>query len=188
MLNLALQALPGNNIKFERRKNNLLFKKIAEEIALAANYHCQYCGIFCQGWHTAVNIDGDYSNNRHSNLTVACKLCAGCLLMDQYTVDYVGENKLIFLPEVSQTELNLAAVAMARMVKSGGNKEYTLAAKTLYSSLSGRSDFLKNICSSDLSHPSVFLFINSNKDNNHELVSGIRLMFSFGDLDGICCD
>ncbi|WP_235603457.1 hypothetical protein [Piscirickettsia litoralis] len=160
---------------------------MAEEIAKNSHYRCQYCQVFCKEWYEIINIDGNYDNNYHNNLACACKLCANCLLMDQYTLSYIGESKLIFLPEISQADLNLVVVTMAKIVSSEENKEYTLAAKTLYSSLSGRSDFLKEICQADLSHPSSFLFMSSDKEIDYKLISGVRLIFSFNYLESVCC-
>ncbi|ODN43844.1 type IVB secretion system protein IcmJDotN [Piscirickettsia litoralis] len=177
MINLNLQAIPGNIIKFKRRKTNKTFQQLTEKIASQAQYHCQYCGLSCESFFDIVNIDGNYSNNVESNFALACQLCSPCLLMDQYDISYNGHDRLIYLPEITQAHLNLMVAAMAKLSVSEENKEHIISAKTLYSSLKDRVQFLKEVCQSDLSHPGTFLFINNGENKNYELISGVRLLF-----------
>ncbi|ODN42482.1 type IVB secretion system protein IcmJDotN [Piscirickettsia litoralis] len=189
MLNLCLQACSGNFIRHERRKKNNRFKEISKKIAEEYSYKCRYCNMLCENWYDIVNIDGDYKNNKSSNLAIACKICSQCLLLDQYGVDYSGEDKLIYLPELNQVELNIIMVAMAEIACSTNNKsvdkDRVLSAKTVYSSLSERSELLSKIYQIDMSRPALFSFISNESLKASELVSSIRILFSLNKVSGL---
>ncbi|AKP72741.1 putative intracellular multiplication protein IcmJ [Piscirickettsia salmonis] len=190
MLNLCLQANIGNFIKHERRKRNNNFIKLSKKIADKFEYNCSYCGVNCEKWYEIVNADGNYKNNQHSNLVIACKVCSQCLLIDQYDINYSGEDKLIYLPEISQVELNLMMIAMAKLASVDtensqfNSKENILSVKTLYSSLSERSELLTKACQVDISHPGFLSFIFKENLKNNELLSSIRIIFSLSRVSG----
>ncbi|WP_242506555.1 hypothetical protein [Piscirickettsia salmonis] len=117
-------------------------------------------------------------------------MCSQCLLIDQYDINYSGEDKLIYLPEISQVELNLMMIAMAKLASVDtensqfNSKENILSVKTLYSSLSERSELLTKVCQVDISHPGFLSFIFKENLKNNELLSSIRIIFSLSRVSG----
>ena len=54
---------------------------------------------------SVVNRDGNYRNNKMSNMLTACPLCKQCLFVERVPV-MGGGGVLILMPEMSQADLN----------------------------------------------------------------------------------
>src|ERR1700730_2887415 len=105
MYPVELKVQPGAWRLFVTRKEDPAFRKFSEKVFKRDNYTCQYCGFQAKEFQEVVNIDQNYRNNKLTNLVTACCFCAQCFFLDAVGVSY-GGGTLIYMPEISQTELN----------------------------------------------------------------------------------
>jgi len=105
-LTIALTAQRDNWRLYHNRKRNKKFLEVKRKILQRDNYSCRYCGFFAKEFQEIVNIDGDYKNNKLSNLATACCFCAQCLFLDAVGLDSNTGGTIIYLPELSQANLN----------------------------------------------------------------------------------
>lgn len=80
---LKLIASPGSWRLYSARKIDERFKSYEQKIFQRDRYTCQFCGFQARLYQDIVNLDGDYTNNRLSNLVTACCFCAQCFLLSQ---------------------------------------------------------------------------------------------------------
>src|SRR5262245_61255351 len=91
---------------FVRRKEDKGFLPIQSRAFERDQYTCQYCGFQAKEYQEVVNADGNYANNKLSNMITACCFCTQCLFLQSVGVDEMGGGQLIYLPEVSQNDLS----------------------------------------------------------------------------------
>src|SRR5947207_10905682 len=91
---------------FVRRKHDKAFLPVSKKILGRDAYTCQYCGFQAAEYQEIINLDGDYTNNKLSNMAVACCFCVQALFLQSVGLDEMGGGQLIYLPEVSQADLN----------------------------------------------------------------------------------
>lgn len=171
-MKLLLRAKSNNWEKFNQRRKNKKFLAIRQEINRRDKYSCQYCN-FRSTQLEVVNIDNDYNNNKVGNMASCCILCARCNLLDAYSIDYSGEDRIIYLPELSQEQLNhLCRAIFIKM--STGNEEESYNARMIYSQLQDRAGWLDERTGVQLSHPAMFVhYLNSN-DHDNKVISRLR--------------
>ncbi len=106
MHNLSLAVnLAGWRI-FVRRKKDKAFLPVQQRIFDRDAYTCQYCGFQAKEYQEVVNLDGNYANNKLSNMATACCFCSQCLFLESIGLDDMGGGQLIYMPEMSQADLN----------------------------------------------------------------------------------
>ncbi|MFZ9035708.1 MAG: HNH endonuclease [Francisellaceae bacterium] len=179
MNNLRLMAKSGNYERFEQRKRQPAYEKIRHQLLSQANGACSFCGIE-RGDHDILNLDGDYGNNHARNLALACRLCRDCLLMDRYSLSYDGGDVLIWLPELSQSQLNIMLYSLARLYKQD-DKNSNFKAKSFYSELKDRAETLRQLLSEDI-HPGCFRFLSSHDSLSCAEVTKIKLLRAIEDV------
>lgn len=103
---LSLQASPANWQRFIARRLSPGFLKVAEQIWRRDRYTCQYCEFQAKEYMDVVNHDQNYSNNKAANLVTACGFCSQCFFLESVGLDDISGGQLIFLPEISQEQLN----------------------------------------------------------------------------------
>src|SRR5688572_30086292 len=91
---------------FVRRREDKAFHPISQRIYQRDYYTCQYCAFQAKEFQEIVNLDGNYHNNKFSNLVTACCFCSQCLFLESVGLDEMGGGQLIYLPELSQADLN----------------------------------------------------------------------------------
>lgn len=127
---------------FVRRKQDKAFLPVQKRIFERDFYTCQYCGFQAKEFQEVVNLDGNYQNNKLSNMLTACCFCSQCLFLESVGLDEMGGGQLIFLPEMSQGDLNsFCHVLFCAMDNSTG---YQDSAQSIYRSLKFRSQMLEN--------------------------------------------
>ena len=105
-LPLIITARRGNWQRFLSRRRNKRFLEIQQKVFVRDESTCQYCSLQTDKYLWVVNTDQDYANNHVNNLATACSFCAQC-----FFIDCIGQNNrmggtVIYLPEVSQADLN----------------------------------------------------------------------------------
>jgi intracellular multiplication protein IcmJ len=121
-----------------------------------------------------INADNDYSNNVESNLISACALCTRCTLLDAYGLDYAGNDRVIYMPELSQEQLNHLCQVLFCQLQLGGDAAYN--AKMLLAQLQDRADWLDHQASCKLSHPALFVQYMQSEKRDLALVNKLRLL------------
>lgn len=138
---------------FVRRKQDKAFLPVQKRIFERDNYTCQYCAFQAREFQEVVNFDGNYQNNKLSNMATACCFCTQCLFLQAVGLDEMGGGQLIYLPEISQADLNsFSHVLFCAMENNTGYQE---SAQSIYRSLKFRSQIIENKFGSGTSNPSV---------------------------------
>jgi len=171
-MKLSLKAGAGNWEKFLQRREKKLFQKIRKEVMIANKYTCQFC-YFRSPDLDVINLDNDYSHNAKSNLVGACELCAKCTLLDSYQLDYDGEDKIIYLPELTQEQLNQLIRILFCQTKSG-DPDAGYNAKMMTAQLQDRAGWLDEKTGCKMSHPAMFVHYMGNKTHDTKLVGKLR--------------
>lgn len=138
---------------FVRRKEDKAFLPVAKRVMERDSYTCQYCGFQAREFQEIVNLDGNYLNNKLSNMITACCFCTQCLFLQSVGVDEMGGGQLIYLPELSQADLN--SFCHVLFCALGNNTGYQDSAQSIYRSLKFRSQIIEKKFGSGASNPTV---------------------------------
>lgn len=138
---------------FVRRKEDKAFIPVAKKVYERDVYTCQYCGFQAKEYQEVVNVDGNYNNNKLSNMITACCFCMQCLFLQSVGLDEMGGGQLIYLPEMSQGDLN--SFCHVLFCAMGNNTGYQDSAQSIYRSFKFRSQIIENKFGSGTSNPSV---------------------------------
>ena len=150
-LQLAV-SLTGWRI-FVKRKEDKAFQSIARRVLDRDVYACQYCGFQAREYQEIVNLDGNYLNNKLSNMVTACCFCSQCLFLQAVGLDEMGGGQLIYLPEMSQADLN--SFCHVLFCAMGNNTGYQDSSQSIYRSLKFRSQMIENKIGTGTSNPQV---------------------------------
>ncbi len=166
---ITLSATESNWRLFMVRRADSAFLAFKEKILKRDGYTCQFCGFQAQQFQEVINIDGDYTSNRLSNMATACEFCAQCFFLEAIGNSDFGGGSLIYLPEMTQGELNaLCHILFTAMVT--GNS-YSSQAKNTYRSLRLRTQQVEAELGDGMSNPALLgrLIIDANIDNLQEV-------------------
>jgi intracellular multiplication protein IcmJ len=139
---------------FARRKEDRAFLPVLKQVLERDVYTCQYCAFQAKEFQEVVNVDGNYLNNQLSNLATACCFCTQCLFMQAVGVDEMGGGQLIYLPEISQADLN--SFCHVLFCAMGNNTGYQDSAQSVYRGFKFRGQVVENKFGSGTSNPTVF--------------------------------
>jgi len=176
---LRLVASPGAWRLYSARKADQRFKAFELKVLERDRYTCQFCGFQAKLFQDVVNQDGNYTNNRLSNLVTACCFCAQCFFLESVGVGGYGGGTLIYLPELSQTELNsLCHVLFCAITNNTG---YKSSAQNIYRSFKFRTQMVEEKFGEGTSDPAIFgqLIIDSGisgGEMEQKLFHNIRLL------------
>ena len=153
MPNLELAVNLNGWRLFVRRKVDKAFQPIAKRVFERDAYTCQYCGFQAKEYQEVVNADGNYLHNKGSNMLTTCCFCSQCLFLQAVGFDEMGGGQLIYLPEMSQADLNsFCHVLFCAMGNSTG---YQDTATSIYRSFKFRSQIVENKLGSGMSNPAT---------------------------------
>ena len=178
-LELRLRASPGAWRLYSARKADPKFKRFEHKILSRDAHTCRYCGFQARLFQDVVNHDGDFSHNQANNMVTACCFCAQCFFMESVGVGGYGGGTLIYLPELSQQQLNsLCHVLFCAMTNDTG---YKLTAQTIYRSFKFRSQIIEDKFGEGTSDPAIFghLLIDSGQsstENAVKMLNNVRLL------------
>lgn len=164
MYPLKLCAKPGVWQTFAARKADPAFRVFAEKVFKRDNYVCQFCGFRVEKYQEVVNLDHNYQRNKLSNLVTSCCFCAQCLFIESVGLGEYGGGTLIYLPEISQSDLNSLCHVLFCAV--GNDTGYKADAQSIYRSLKFRSQLVEDKFGDGTSNPAIFgqLLIDSGVD------------------------
>ncbi|WP_151193859.1 type IVB secretion system protein IcmJDotN [Cysteiniphilum sp. JM-1] len=167
---LTLQNIAGSYVHFISRQTDEKYQVLRLK-TLTQTSHCQYCGFSPSTKDLdsmqIVNIDGDYSHNQRSNFALACSLCANYLLLDQYPTEYVGEDRMIYLPELTQQQLQALYHAIVQNDLVNDQNE-------IYAELMDRAEYLEQCYGVGLSNPGIFKFLLITPHRQQHWISAVR--------------
>lgn len=176
---ITITARRGNYKKFIARKHSKKFQTVQNQIWARDHHTCRFCGFHAAEYMEIVNIDNNYDNNRMSNLATACSFCAQCFFLDSVGLEPTTGGIIIFLPEISQADLNnFCRVLFCSLDKESAYKNKLQA---VYMSLKDRAKEVETCFGPNTSDPRVFgqALIDSqlNQDQlNHDMLQHIRLL------------
>jgi intracellular multiplication protein IcmJ len=151
---LQLKASLVNWRLFHLRDNDVKFKSTAANILAKNNYSCAFCGFIAQNFMSIVNLDGDYFNNKKDNLAPACPFCLQCGFIEKVGESGFGGGSLIYLPEMTQSELNmLCHTLFASLIQGGAAAD---SAKAMYRDLKLRVQIVDKQLGPGMSKPATF--------------------------------
>jgi intracellular multiplication protein IcmJ len=138
---------------FVRRKLDKAFLPVAKRIYERDAYTCQFCGFQAKEYQEIINLDGNYANNKLSNMITACCFCTQCLFLQAAGLDEKSGGHLIYMPEMSQANLN--SFCHVLFCAMGNNTVYQESAQSIYRSLKFRSQVIEQKFGSGTSNPSA---------------------------------
>lgn len=116
------------------------------------DYTCRFCSFKSPKYQHIHHVNHDHGNNKPENLVTACPLCHQCAHLGLSGVHSSGV--IVYVPEVSQADLNNMARACFVAVHNGGKHEQ--AARDLYTALERRSEVIEEYFGPGTSNPSAF--------------------------------
>lgn len=167
---------------FIRRRVDKAFLPVAKKIMERDFYTCQYCGFQAKEYQEIVNRDGNYTNNKFSNLMTSCCFCSQCLFIESISSEEMGGGQLIYLPEMTQPELN--SFCHVLFCAMGNGTGYQDTAQSIYRSLKFRSQPIENQFGAGTSNPSVLgqlilEYQSNHPDDQRNILSDLRLLPSY---------
>lgn len=177
--NLPLMATPGAWRLYSARKADPNFKSFEKKILQRDQYTCQFCGFQAKQYQEVVNLDGNFSHNKLTNLVTACCFCSQCFFIESVGVGGYGGGNLIYLPEFTQAEVNsLCHVLFCAMTNDTGYKN---SAQSIYRSFKFRSQAVEDKFGEGTSDPAIFghLLIDSGvtaANGMDKILNNIRLL------------
>ena len=139
---------------FMLRRTDPAFLKTQQKIHARDGDTCQFCHFQAATCLEVVNLNGNYLDNKATNLATACGFCTQCFFLESIGKSDFGSGALIYLPEMTQNELNaLCHILSAAMVYRLNN---AMHAKNIYLSLKLRSQLVEEKVGEGLSNPAQF--------------------------------
>lgn len=178
--NIELRATPNDWRLFMIRRADTRFLEFQKKVHARDEYTCQFCGFKARECMESVNINGNYLENKLNNLATACGFCAQCFFLEAVGKSDFGGGVLIFLPEMSQQELN--ALCHTLFASQIYRLKTAVNAKSIYRSLKLRAQLIEEKLGEGLSNPARFgqMLIDVSQEKKKELQSllqgSIRLL------------
>lgn len=151
---IQLTASEDNWRLFTLRKADPAFLKFQEKVFIRDGYTCQFCGFRAKQYQEVINYDGNYHNNKLDNLVTSCSLCSQCFFLESIGQSDFGGGSLIYLPELSQAELN--GLCHTLFVSLATGNSYSATAKNVYRSLKLRVQLVEKQLGEGFSNPALY--------------------------------
>lgn len=164
---------------FTRRKDDKAFLPVLKKVHERDQYICQFCGFQAKEFQDVINLDGNYNNNVLSNLATSCCFCTQCLFLQAVGMDEMSGGQLIYLPEMSQNDLN--SFCHVLFCAMGNNTGYQEIAQGIYRGFRFRSQPVETKFGTGTSNPSTFgqmvvEFMARQKQKNIDIMKDLRLL------------
>ncbi len=151
---IKLSAIQGSYRLFMKRRADKAFLGFSQKIFVRDNHQCQFCGFTAVEHMEIINKDCNYTHNKMSNLITACPFCTQCFFLDAVGQGDFGGGTLIYLPELSQADLNALCHVLFTTIACG--EEMSSQAKDHYRSLKARSKIVETKLGEGLSKPAIY--------------------------------
>jgi intracellular multiplication protein IcmJ len=176
---LQLNANPEGWRIFSARKADKAFLAFSKKVYRRDNYACQFCGFQAREYQEIINVDQNYFNNKLSNLATACCFCTQCFFLDAVGVGGYGGGTLIYMPEISQN--NLDSFCHVLFCAIANDTGYKNTAQNIYRSFKLRAQAIEEQFGEGTSNPGIFgqLLIESrSKESQYydTLMNDLRLL------------
>ena len=177
---ITLNANESDWRQFTVRQEDAAFKRFQNKIFSRDQYTCQFCGFRSQSFNDVVNLDGNYSNNKISNLVTACPFCSQCFFLESVGKSQGTGGVLIYLPEMTQAALNAMVHTLFFSLLMGSS--FKLEAKNIYRSMRLRSQIIEKELGSGYSNPALYgqMLIDANlqvpEERGNEINEALRLL------------
>ena len=156
---IAIEINPfGWGLKKQRLKSKT-FLEIKKKFIAYKKHTCDICKYTAQEkFLHVINKNGNYRDNKGSNFSLACGMCAACFFIGSYNPSTSPESvdRLIYCPEISQVQLNhlyrILFVAMER-----NDSKYQDIAKSFYRCLRHRASTVDKMFGENSSDSKIFL-------------------------------
>lgn len=153
--------------------------EVRDKIFKRDNHTCQYCGWKSERFQEIHHKNHNHKDYREKNLITACPLCHQVFHLSSASITEGGE--IIWLPELTQEELNQLCIAIFIAERSGNKKKWEGPAKRLFNALNSRSDFVNNNLADKASDPGVFAqtllkMTEEQYNERHKFVKNLRLL------------
>lgn len=167
---------------FVRRREDKAFLPVAKKILERDNYTCQYCSFQAREYQEIVNLDGNYTNNKLSNLITACCFCSQCLFIESAGFDDMSGGQLVYLPEITQADLN--SFCHVLFCAMGNGTGYQESAQAIYRGFKFRSQMIETKFGATTSNPNVLgqLLLESKIDKSEKgqnILKDLRMLPSY---------
>jgi hypothetical protein len=153
LLPLTWHIKAGNWERYSNRLKLRNYSNIKDIILKSFEAHCAYCGYQTQDLEL-VNKDFDYHNNVKSNIVPACRCCLPCVLLDGFGRDPLFKGKMIYLPELTQVQLNHFMRALYAAIEK--NPAASARLKELLISFDERREYVAQILGKNSYEPEFF--------------------------------
>lgn len=181
LLPINITAKRGNWPRFKARRNNKNFLQLESQILARDKNTCRYCGFSSDKYQVVVNINHDYNVGKSTpdNLATACIFCAQCFFLDGIGHDNNWGGTLVYLPEISQADLNqFTRVLFVSMLR---DTPYKSKLQTVYLNLKDRENTVNEIFGPNSSNPYIFGQTLSDSNLNseqlqHPILQQLRLL------------
>lgn len=183
MYPLQLSINPEGWRIFVARKADKAFQLMQNKVFARDHYSCQFCGFQAHDYQEVVNLDGNYRNNQIANMVTACCFCAQCYFIEAVGQSGYGGGRLIYLPEMTQPELNSFCHVMFCAMTNGTNYQGT--AQNIYRSLKFRTQPVEDKFGVGMSNPNLFgqILIENDtveqKETLTQILKNLRLLPSY---------
>ena len=154
MEDAELNAKEGSWRLFMTRNADPGFQAFSERVCKSFSYRCSFCGFTSLKNLDIINLDGDYRNNKMSNLRPACPFCSQCFFLEVVGKGDFGGGFLIYTPEMTQAQVSaLCHVFLSSIVL---DNDFVSHSKDAYRLLKSRSSTVESILGKELSSPSAY--------------------------------
>ncbi len=164
---------------FSARKSDGQFKTFEQKVLERDQYTCHFCGFQAKVFQEIVNLDGNFRNNKISNLVTACVFCTQCFFLESIGLGGFGGGILVYLPELTQAEVN--SICHVLFCAITNNSAYKNTAQNIYLNFKLRSSMVDNKFGEGASEPAHFghLLIDAAHVGQEKLLKiteGLRLL------------
>lgn len=165
---------------YVERLSDPVFKKFSQSVFERDQNKCVYCSFSASSGMCVVNLDHDYTNNKMSNLVTACPFCQQCLFLE--AVDHLqsGGGTMIYLPEMSQAQLNALCHVFYASIVNGSS--HATVADNYIQSLKLRSTLVEKHYGKGMSNPHfmgqmlIDTPVNDIAERRKRILSNVRLL------------
>jgi intracellular multiplication protein IcmJ len=151
-LPLTLNASIKNWRLYMTRKADPQFIAYKQKVLVRDKHTCRFCNFRSTQLMEVVNINHNYTDNKITNLATACPFCAQCAFIENIGQSYYDGGVIIYLPEMSQNDLNALCHILFSLMASGSKSEPHI--KSVYRALRMKAKVVEKMLGEGMSQPS----------------------------------